>query len=77
MSHPRHLNAQLTIAYIAFVTNGETILTLNRLRVWAHRHPNIAAGRAPDNTALYNIDGILTYLQTRRVVAQPHKRPVI
>lgn len=55
------MRATDAIQFVAFATNGDIILSYQRLRVWAHRYPGIHAGKDQDNRSLYNVDAILAH----------------
>lgn len=65
--HPRHLPWEEALAYIQFIT--EQPFTHQRLRVWAHRYPEIHAGRDWRGT-LYNADAVIARLQRPQSVAE-------
>lgn len=65
--NPRHVTAALAIAYIHFVTDGTTTLTVGQLRIWTHRGHITRVGTDPSGYALYDLDGIIRHSQRHSV----------
>ena len=64
--NPRHVTAAFAIAYMHYVTDGATTLTVGQLRVWAHRGHINRVGTDPSGYALYDLDGIIRHSESRR-----------
>jgi hypothetical protein len=68
--NPRHVTAAFASAYIHYVTEGRVTLTVNRLRVWAHRGKIQRVGTDHDGYALYDLDDVIKEAR-RRVALDP------
>lgn len=65
--NPRHVTAAFAIAYVHYVTDGQTTLTVGQIRVWATRGHIQRVGTAHDGYALYDLNGILRHAQKRAI----------
>lgn len=63
--NPRHVTASFAIAYMHYVTEGATTLTVGQLRVWAHRGHIHRRGTDPHGFALYDLNDILRHSKKR------------
>lgn len=62
----RHVTAAFAVAYVHYVTEGRVTLTVNQIRVWAHRGHVARVGTGPDGFALYSLDDILSRPQVAK-----------
>lgn len=68
--NPRHVTAAFIIVYVHYCTGGKITLTINQIRVWAHRNKITRVGTDPDGFALYDLDQVLDVLHQRKAIGE-------
>jgi hypothetical protein len=74
-ANPRHMTAALAAAYVAAITaEGDTqpheVITVNLIRVWAHRGYVKRVGKHPvSHHALYDLEDIMRRARDRGLLA--------